>query len=71
MLPIYASDFTGDTSNHMRMFERRRVAIRKTKDTSQKSSAQPSSSKKRKGKDPKPNYYTMDSVEYARVGYKD
>ena len=71
MVPTYAFDFTGDPSNQMRTFERRRVVVRKAKDTSQKSSAQPSSSKKRKGKDPRPNYYTMDYVEYARVRYKD
>ena len=71
LLPTYASDFTGDASSPMRTFERTRVAIRKAKDTSQKSSAQPSASKKRKGKEPRPNYCTMDSVEYARVRYKD
>ena len=55
----------------MRTFERRRVGVRKTKLTTQKPSSQPSASKKRKGKEPRPNYLTMDSVEYARVRHKD
>ena len=55
----------------MRTFERRRVGVRKAKATSQKPSSQPSASKKRKGKEPRPNYHIMDSVEYARVRHKD
>ena len=71
LLSTYTSDFTGDASSPMRTFERRRVGVRKAKATTQKPSSQPSASKKRKCKEPRPNYHTMDSVEYARVRHKD